>query len=63
MRYRFKKYCMFFKNHYVFVNLPLVSGLEKYVETQNYNCLLKRFCFRNKSLDLEENCEITTEYP
>ena len=47
--YRLEKLLNFFKNHYIFVNVPLPRGFENFTKKQNFNNLLKGFRFKNKS--------------
>ena len=49
MGFRLEKLFDFFKNHYLFVNVPLPRGFEKIMQNENLNNLLKGFRVRNKS--------------
>ena len=49
MGFRLEKLLNFFKNHYIFVNVPLPRGFENFAQNKNVNNLLKGFRVRNKS--------------
>ena len=49
MGFRFKKYFYFLKKLCFFINIPLSSHDENFMQNENPNNMLKRFPFRNKS--------------